>query len=176
MEGFNEDARSYAIKLSQYDTHGFCQDYPHRRHHYESLANAGCYEARRDWIQYIGPVSAFGNCNPINGNFTSVVLPLCKPERLKLVAYVLECKCRSRYTPTKAGLSNTFADAFLHDNVVEGIEAKSVGPLSLAFETRIGVTADIVFRISRTAMSLSLVTWSRQRRPSRLAGNRSRPR
>lgn len=88
---------------SRYDTHGFCTSSPGytlRRHKAETLANAGCYEARQDWIQYIGPVEEFGNCNPINGNFTAVVLPLTKPERLRLVAYILEY-------------------AFLHDNVVE---------------------------------------------------------
>ncbi|KAK3399185.1 isoprenoid synthase domain-containing protein [Sordaria brevicollis] len=74
--------------------------YTLRRHKAETLANAGCYEARQDWIQYIGPIKEFGNCNPVNGNFTALVLPLTKPERLRLVAYILEY-------------------AFLHDNVVE---------------------------------------------------------
>ncbi|KAK4164713.1 isoprenoid synthase domain-containing protein [Cladorrhinum sp. PSN259] len=95
-----EDHTSVPIDLTQYDTHGFCPGYRLRRHLYESLANAGCREARQDWIQYIGPVSEFGNYNPVNGNFTANVLPICKPERLKLVAYILEY-------------------AFLHDSVVE---------------------------------------------------------
>jgi len=87
-----EDDTSVLVDLTQYDTHGFCPGYRFRRHLYESLANAGCYEARQDWIQYIGPVTEFGNCNPRNGNFTANVLPLCRPDRLKLVAYILECK------------------------------------------------------------------------------------
>lgn len=45
-----------------------------------------------DWIRYIGPAPEFGGCNPVNGNFTALVLPLCKPERLQLVAYVLGCR------------------------------------------------------------------------------------
>ncbi|KAL2021599.1 hypothetical protein VTK56DRAFT_6952 [Thermocarpiscus australiensis] len=102
----DDNATSDVIDISQYDTQGFCPGYTLRRHRYESLANAGCHEARQDWIQYIGPVSEFGNCNPVNGNFTAVVLPLCKPERLRLVAYVIEY-------------------AFIHDNVVEVIQATS---------------------------------------------------
>ncbi|KAM7196549.1 Isoprenoid synthase domain containing protein [Rhypophila sp. PSN 637] len=94
------DDTSVLVDISQYDTQGFCPGYQLRRHQYETLANAGCQEARQDWIRYIGPAAEFGNCNPINGNFTANVLPFCKPERLKLVAYVLEY-------------------AFLHDSVVE---------------------------------------------------------
>ncbi|KAK4185022.1 isoprenoid synthase domain-containing protein [Podospora australis] len=82
------------------DLHGFCPKYPLARHKHEVLANAGCADARQDWIKHIGPASEFGGCNPVNGNFTALVLPLCKPERLRLVAYMLEY-------------------AFLHDNVVE---------------------------------------------------------
>ena len=90
----SDDATSYDLDLADYDTHGLCSKYTLRRHKYESEANAGCYEARQDWSRYIGPVEQFGGCNPVNGNFSSVVYPLCKPERLRLVAYVLECKCR----------------------------------------------------------------------------------
>lgn len=88
----SDDATSYELELTDYDTHGLCSKYRLRRHKYEIEANAGCYEARTDWIKYIGPVELFGGCNPINGNFSSLVLPLCKPERLRLVAYVLECR------------------------------------------------------------------------------------
>lgn len=88
----SDDATSYELELTDYDTYGLCSKYRLRRHKYEIEANAGCYEARTDWIKYIGPVELFGGCNPINGNFSSLVLPLCKPERLRLVAYVLECR------------------------------------------------------------------------------------
>jgi hypothetical protein len=86
-----EDVTSDHIDISHYDTHGFCQGYSLRRHRYESLANAGSHEARKDWIHFIGPVAEFGGCNPANGNFAALVLPGCKPERLRLVAYILEC-------------------------------------------------------------------------------------
>jgi hypothetical protein len=79
------------LDLSKYDTHGFCPEYPLARHKYERAADDGCHEARLDWIQYIGPVTEFGGCNPRNGNFAALVLPLCKPERLRLTAYILEC-------------------------------------------------------------------------------------
>ena len=89
----SDDLTSYPLDLSQYDTHGLCTKYSLRKHKYESEANAGCQEARQDWIQNVGPVNQFGGCNPLNGNFTAVVLPLCKPERLRLLAYILECWC-----------------------------------------------------------------------------------
>jgi ophiobolin F synthase len=86
------DETSYLVPLSHYDTQSLCSFYTLRRHKFESEANAGCYEARQDWIKYIGAIEEFGGCNPINGNFTAVALPLTKPERLRLIAYVLECK------------------------------------------------------------------------------------
>ncbi|KAF2202999.1 geranylgeranyl pyrophosphate synthase [Delitschia confertaspora ATCC 74209] len=98
--GIADGLTSHLVDLSQYDTHGLCANYTLRRHKFEKEANAGCHEARSDWIKYIGPIKGFGNCNPINGNFTAVVLPLCKPERIRLLAYVLEY-------------------AFLYDNIVE---------------------------------------------------------
>ncbi|KEY72391.1 hypothetical protein S7711_01060 [Stachybotrys chartarum IBT 7711] len=82
---------------------GFCQGYTSRVHKYEGLANAGSHEARNDWQTHIAPVKEFGGCNPLNGNFTALVLPLCRPDRLQTVAYCLEY-------------------AFLHDNVVETID------------------------------------------------------
>ncbi|CAG8178600.1 unnamed protein product, partial [Penicillium nalgiovense] len=36
------------------------------------------------------PGRTLGNCNPYEGHFASVVLPLCKPERLELVSYIFE--------------------------------------------------------------------------------------
>lgn len=86
------DETSYIVSLSNYDTQSLCSNYTLRRHKFETEANAGCHEARKDWIKYIGPIEQFGGCNPINGNFSAVVLPLAKPERLRLIAYVLECK------------------------------------------------------------------------------------
>jgi len=93
----SDDASSYLLDLANYDTQGLCYKYTLRKHKYESEANAGCYEARSDWIRYIRPVEQFGSCNPVNGNFSSLVLPLCKPERLRLVACVLECKQSTHY-------------------------------------------------------------------------------
>ncbi|KAF9768247.1 hypothetical protein IL306_014475 [Fusarium sp. DS 682] len=83
---------SELVDISRFDTHGLCTDYTLRRHKFEDLADLGCHKARSDWAKYVGPVSEFGGCNHINGNFSAVVLPLCRPDRLELVAYVLECK------------------------------------------------------------------------------------
>jgi hypothetical protein len=93
----HDDATAETLDLTRYATHGFCPDYTLKIHRHETLANAGCYEARRDWARCIGPSDGFGGCNPFNGNFTALVLPLCKPERLSLVAYIIECRCSLPY-------------------------------------------------------------------------------
>lgn len=86
-----DDEVSYIVSLSNYNTNGFCRNFTLRRSKREAEANAESHEARVDWIKYIGPLDEFGGCNPINGNFSAVVLPLIKPERLRVVAYILEC-------------------------------------------------------------------------------------
>jgi ophiobolin F synthase len=86
------DETSYLVPLSHYDSQHLSSSYTLRRHKFESEANTGCHEARLDWIKYIGPIEQFGGCNPINGNFSAVSFPLAKPERLRLIAYVFECK------------------------------------------------------------------------------------
>ncbi|KAH7123605.1 isoprenoid synthase domain-containing protein [Dendryphion nanum] len=98
----SDDSTSYAIDITQYDTHGLCSNYTLRRHNHESISNVGTHQAHEDWQQRIGRInpSQFGGANPRNGNFTALVLPLIKPERVQLTAYVLEY-------------------AFLYDNVVE---------------------------------------------------------
>lgn len=88
----HDNTTSHVVDMSGYNTQGFCPGYTLRRHIFEAEANHGSYEARLDWQRYIGPEDQFGGCNPVNGNFSSVVLPLCHPERLRLVAYVHECK------------------------------------------------------------------------------------
>jgi hypothetical protein len=87
----HDEPTAETLDISQYATDGFCQDYPLKRHRHEALANAGSLEARRDWARYIGHAGEFGGCNPLNGNFTALVLPLCRPDRIRLVAYILEC-------------------------------------------------------------------------------------
>jgi hypothetical protein len=90
--GSLDDATSYPIKLSCYDTRGLCSGFQLRRHKFESEANAGSHEARLDWIKHVGPLNQFGVCNPVNGHLVAMVLPLCKPERMRLLGYVYECK------------------------------------------------------------------------------------
>ncbi|KAM0358657.1 hypothetical protein ACHAP4_004633 [Fusarium culmorum] len=88
------------VDTSHFDTHGLGANHKLRRHKFEHLADAGCHKARSDWVNHIGPLTEFGGCNHINGNFSAVGLPLCRPDRLELIAYVLEF-------------------AFLHDSVLE---------------------------------------------------------
>jgi hypothetical protein len=92
-----QDKTSYIVSRPASDIDGFCHDYTLRRHKYEQNANEGSFRCRDDWRKYIGPIERWGSCNPFNGHFASVVLPLCKPERLGLVSYVFECKwlCRA---------------------------------------------------------------------------------
>lgn len=87
-----QDKTSYLVSRSVPDIDGFCHDYTLRRHKYEQNANEGSSRCRDDWRKYIGPIERWGSCNPFDGHFASVVLPLCKPERLALVSYVFECK------------------------------------------------------------------------------------
>ncbi|CAF3475644.1 unnamed protein product [Fusarium graminearum] len=98
MDPYSET--SDLVDISRFDTHGLGANYKLRRHKFEHLADTGCHKARSDWVKYIGPLTEFGGCNHINGNFSAVVLPLCRPDRLELIAYVLEF-------------------AFLHDSVLE---------------------------------------------------------
>ncbi|KAJ5202050.1 uncharacterized protein N7498_006713 [Penicillium cinerascens] len=94
------DGISYPVSRQTSCIDGFCHNYALRRHKYEQNANEGSFRCRDDWKKYIGPIECWGGCNPWDGHFASVVLPLCKPERLGLVSYVFEF-------------------AFLYDNVVE---------------------------------------------------------
>jgi hypothetical protein len=104
------DNTSYPVDISEYSIDGFCQNYELRRHRFESEANAGCHEARSDWVQHIGPIQEFGGFNPDNGNFTALVLPLCRPDRLRLVAYVLECKTsRTSFSLLHVGISHALS-------------------------------------------------------------------
>jgi hypothetical protein len=91
MDHHHDEPTAETLDLRGYATHGFCPGYPLRRHRHETLANAGCFEARRDWERYIGPAREFGSCNPLNGNFNALVFPLCRPDRLRLVSYIIEC-------------------------------------------------------------------------------------
>jgi ophiobolin F synthase len=82
---------SMALDMSNYPTQGLSQEYVLRRHKFESEADEGIYDARLDWIKYIGRLDEFGSENPINGNYTALCLPLCRPERIQLVSYIVEC-------------------------------------------------------------------------------------
>ena len=103
-----DETISRPLDLAQYETQGFCDGYPARRHNYEKEADIGLREARADWVRYIGPVDIAGGCNPFSGHFASLVLPTCKPERLRLISYVFEY-------------------AFLHDNVLESAAKAAEG-------------------------------------------------
>ncbi|KAJ5813261.1 geranylgeranyl pyrophosphate synthase [Penicillium pulvis] len=102
-----QEETSYLVSRPVPDIDGFCHNYTLRRHKYEQNANEGSSRCRDDWRKYIGPIERWGSCNPFDGHFASVVLPLCKPERLALVSYVFEY-------------------AFLYDNVLESVSKVSL--------------------------------------------------
>ena len=81
---------SRPIDHFSYNNHGFSSGFKLRRHKYEHLADEGSRQCRSDWLRCVGPVDKFGNCNPYSGHFGAVVIPLCKPERLRVVAYIFE--------------------------------------------------------------------------------------
>ncbi|KAL4771843.1 isoprenoid synthase domain-containing protein [Aspergillus nidulans var. acristatus] len=87
----NADATSYAVPQSAPDMAGFCHGYELRRHRYEHKANEGSLRCRADWETFIGPIERWGSCNPWEGHFGAVVLPFCRPERLAVLCYIIEC-------------------------------------------------------------------------------------
>ncbi|KAJ5116916.1 Variediene synthase [Penicillium angulare] len=99
---YSADALSHELSRKDPRIHGFCEEYPPRRHNYKNKADEGCLNLRADWEKYIGPIERWGSCNPFEGNFSYVVLPLCLPERLSLLSYIFEY-------------------AFLYDNVLESV-------------------------------------------------------
>ncbi|KAF1941360.1 terpenoid synthase [Clathrospora elynae] len=87
----SDDEISAIVDLAQYRTElcGLCEGYVLRRHESEAEAIKGCEEARADWEKHVGSPGP-GSANQVDGTFCAIVLPLCLPERLGLVAYVLE--------------------------------------------------------------------------------------
>jgi ophiobolin F synthase len=63
-----------------------------RRHKNEAAINRATHSARRDWRRYIGPIDTFGNANPYHGSFVSLVLPFTLPDRVAVLAYLIECQ------------------------------------------------------------------------------------
>lgn len=86
------DELSVLVARDASDIDGLCHGYELRRHKHQQNANEGSLHCREDWTRYIGPIERWGNCNPYEGHFAAVVLPMCKPERLPLVSYIFECK------------------------------------------------------------------------------------
>lgn len=120
-----EDKTSYLVERSAPDIQGFCHNYPLRRHKFEDKANEGSYQCRADWAEYIGPIGRWGNCNPWEGHFGAVVLPLCRPERLPVISYILECTY-PHFSNLYDGVRADGIDAFLYDNVVESVTQSTV--------------------------------------------------
>jgi hypothetical protein len=112
---FDEDKVSFVVDKSAYDCHGLNAGYVLRQHRYDAEANTGSQDMRDEWARYIGPVAGFGVCNPLDGNFVSLIFPLCKPERIRLIAYIAECKFLSHGRVHKLNMIG----GFLHDNVLE---------------------------------------------------------
>lgn len=132
---WDDEKYSDAIDTSQFDTHGLVQSLRARKHQNEDLANEGTRQARRDWLKYVGDLDdepGGGGC--VNGHFAALTLPTCKPERLRIIAYIYECGC-SQAAYVQPGqqkhhnlLSANYyhSDAFIYDKVVEATTKASV--------------------------------------------------
>jgi hypothetical protein len=133
----NEGATSFKPQRDTKGIGGFCDQYSLRRHKHEDKADQGCLQLRDDWQTYIGPIERWGSCNPFEGNFGSVVLPMCKPDRLALVCYIFECK--QLIMILKLGPREVthilFSDAFLYDNVLESVSKAQVRDSSSRTQT-----------------------------------------
>lgn len=87
------DKASYIVSIDEEEHQGFSKSFTLRKSRDEAAANDGSHLARKDWQRFIGPIDAFGACNPYQGNFTSLALPYTQPERIGICAYFIECMC-----------------------------------------------------------------------------------
>jgi fusicocca-2,10(14)-diene synthase/ophiobolin F synthase len=88
-----EHPNSLLVDPSTYDTtmDGLCTNMPLRVHRNASLADRGALRAQRDWQRFFGslPPGYSGAMGP-EYNFVATCMPEILPERLELVAYVIE--------------------------------------------------------------------------------------
>nr|UXN86878.1 Bifunctional terpene synthase [Didymosphaeria variabile] len=96
---------SHLIDPSSYDNQCLCDGIPLRCHRNSDIEEFGLMRLRNDWQKHIGslPSTTYGGQGP-QYNFTAVTIPECLPERLEIVAYIMEF-------------------AFLHDDLVDQAEA-----------------------------------------------------
>jgi ophiobolin F synthase len=87
------DAASHVVTIEDDTLQGFSRDFTLRKAKDEAAANDGSHLLRKDWQRFIGPIDAFGGCNPYQGNFTSLALPYTQRERISICAYFIECMC-----------------------------------------------------------------------------------
>ncbi|KAF3925762.1 Dimethylallyltranstransferase [Dactylellina cionopaga] len=90
--GLDVDSTSTLLDIAAFNRQGFCEaeGYELRIHKFAGEAQAGTDELRSDWSSYVGPLKEWGNDNAIDGNFIALSIPMCRPERLRLVAYAFE--------------------------------------------------------------------------------------
>jgi hypothetical protein len=86
------DLTSCPVHVSWQQRLGFGDGYKPRRHKNEAGINRAIHSARLDWQRYIGPIDKFGSANPYHGNFVSLVLPFTLPDRVAVLAYLIECR------------------------------------------------------------------------------------
>ncbi|RGP72470.1 terpenoid synthase [Fusarium sporotrichioides] len=93
MDPYSET--SELVKISRFDTQGLGVNHQSRRHKSDHLADAGSHKARSDWLKDIGSLREFGGYNHISRNFSALVLPLYRPDRLELLAHVPESQAEA---------------------------------------------------------------------------------
>lgn len=86
------DLTSRPVQISLRERLGHGVGIQLRRHKNEAEINRATHSARQDWRRYIGPIDTFGNANPYHGSFVSLVLPFTLPDRVAVLAYLIECQ------------------------------------------------------------------------------------
>jgi fusicocca-2,10(14)-diene synthase/ophiobolin F synthase len=88
-----EFPNSHLMDPSSYDAtlDGLCTDIPVRVHRNAELADRGALRAQKDWQRVAGPLSQ-GHAGVIGPehNFVASCMPEILPDRLELVAYIVE--------------------------------------------------------------------------------------
>ncbi len=117
---------SHVVDPSTYETDGLCDGIPLRVHRSAAVGDLGTIRLHRDWREHIGPLSLSDSYGGMGAqySFTSVVMPECLPERLEIVSYAIEI-------------------GFLHDDVVDPPEAKTVGTAARWTACYRGLTSSI---------------------------------
>ncbi|OCK79669.1 terpenoid synthase [Lepidopterella palustris CBS 459.81] len=83
---------SNPIGPTPFDGQGFAEGFPARRHNDKAIIDAAYREARADWVKLVGtPIdNIYGCLSHSYGSFAELIMPMHRPERLRIIAYSYE--------------------------------------------------------------------------------------